>query len=67
MHVSRRFFRDRGIYTEGFFIHLETEYLGTFSRIYNENGKLIGEGFYQQMQIKGSFLGDVKLHNSFCP
>ena len=29
--------------------------------------KLIGEGFYRQMQIKGSFLGDVKLHNSFCP
>jgi hypothetical protein len=41
--------------------------LGTFSRIYNENGKLIGEKFYQQMQIKGSLLGDFKLHNSFCP
>jgi hypothetical protein len=67
MHVSRRFPSDRGICTEGFFIHLETEDLGTSSRIYNENGKLISEKFYQQMQIKGSFLGDVKLHNSFCP
>ena len=42
MHVSRRFPKDREIYAEGFFIHWDTEYLSTFSRIYMENEKIRG-------------------------